>query len=65
MEPNTGFIYKMLANPRGDTPNTRFFLQAYAPLENGKLSPGDVLFLGTKEKCGELLGRLTFGELTQ
>lgn len=65
MEPNTGFIYKMIANPRGDTPDTRFFLQAYAPLENGKLSPGDVLFLGTREKCGELLDRLTAGELTQ
>lgn len=65
MEANTGFIYKMIANPRGDTPDTQFFLQAYAPLENGKLSPGDVLFIGTADKCRELLGHLTSGELTQ
>lgn len=65
MEANAGFIYKMIANPRGDTPETRFFLQAYEPLENGKLSPGDVLFIGTADKCREILDRLTSGELTQ
>ena len=38
MEPNTGFVYKMLANPRSDGPDTRFFLQAYTRTENGALS---------------------------
>lgn len=65
MEPNTGFVYKMLANPRSDGPDTRFFLQAYTRTENGTLSPGDALYIGTAEKCRELLDRLTSGELTQ
>lgn len=65
MEANTGFVFKMIANPRSDDPDTRFFLQAYKTSENGRLSPGDVLFIGAEEKCRELLGRLTSGELTQ
>ena len=65
MEPNTGFVYKMLANPRSDGPDTRFFLQTYTQTENGTLSPGDALYIGTAEKCRELLDRLTAGELTQ
>ena len=65
MEPNTGFVYKMLANPRSDGPDTRFFLQAYTRTENGALSPGDALYIGTAEKCRELLDRLISGELTQ
>lgn len=65
MEANAGFVFKMIANPRSDGPDTRFFLQAYKTSENGKLFPGDVLFIGAEEKCRELLGRLTSGELTQ
>ena len=65
MEPNTGFVYKMLANPRSDGPDTRFFLQAYTRTENGALSPGDALYIGTAEKCRELLDRLISEELTQ
>ena len=65
MEPNTGFVYKMLANPRSDGPDTRFFLQAYTRTENGALSPGDALYIGTAEKCRELLDRLISGELMQ
>lgn len=65
MEANGGFVYKMAVNPRADTPNTRFFLQAYEKAENGKLFPRDVLYIGTEEQCRALLGRLSAGELTQ
>ena len=59
------FIYKMEANPRSENINDRFFLQAYEKEEIGKAIPRDVLFVGTPEKCRELLGKLEAGELTQ
>lgn len=65
MADNDGFVYKMMANPRSDSPDTRFFLQAYEKEENGKLLPRDVLFIGTQERCSAVLERLTAGELTQ
>ena len=65
MEDNDGFVYKMMANPRSDSPDTRFFLQAYEKEENGKQLPRDVLFIGTQERCSAVLERLTAGELTQ
>lgn len=62
MEANAGFVFKMIANPRSDSPDTRFFLQAYKALENGKLSPNEgenrlQLFFDekpTKEQCQAL-----------
>lgn len=63
--PEPEFIYKMEANPRSKSENDRFFLQAYEKEEAGKAIPRDVLFVGTPEKCRELLGKLETGELTQ
>ncbi|EOS22378.1 hypothetical protein C804_05784 [Lachnospiraceae bacterium A4] len=63
--PEPEFIYKMEANPRSENENDRFFLQAYEKEEAGKEIPRDVLFVGTPEKCRELLGKLEAGELTQ
>ncbi len=59
------FIYKIEANPRSENINDRFFLQAYEKEGNGRAIPRDVLFVGTPEKCRELLGKLETGELTQ
>ena len=52
MEPNTGFVYKMLANPRSDGPDTRFFLQAYTRTENGTLSPATRSILERRKSAG-------------
>lgn len=43
----------------------RSFLQAYEQQPDGKAIPGDLLFVGTPEKCRELLQSLNAGELTQ
>ena len=59
------YIYKMEANPRSDSADDRFFIQAYLPLGNGRAEIGDVLFIGTAEKCRELMEQLNTGELTQ
>ena len=59
------YIYKMEANPRSGSADDRFFIQAYLPLGNGRAEIGDVLFIGTAEKCRELMGQLNTGELTQ
>ena len=59
------FVYRMEANPRTDSRENSFFLQAYVPQENGRAKIGDVLYVGTPEKCQELLQKLTDGELTQ
>ena len=59
------YLYKMEANPRSESINDRFFLQAYEKEGNGKAIPRDILFVGTPEQCQELLGKLENGELTQ
>ena len=59
------YIYKMEANPRSESDSDRFFLQAYLPQEDGKAKIGDVLYIGTAEKCRELMVQLAAGELTQ
>ena len=59
------YIYKIEANPRSESQNDRFFLQAYLPQEDGTAKIGDVLYIGTPEKCRELMGQLNAGELTQ
>ena len=58
-------IYKVHANPRNDSIENRYLLQAYLTQENGMAKIGDVLFVGTPDKCRELMGRLVAGELTQ
>ena len=59
------YIYKMEANPRSESSNDRFFLQAYLPQEDGTAKIGDVLYIGTAEKCREIMVQLAAGELTQ
>ena len=59
------YIYKIEANPRSDSRENLSFLQAYLPQGDGTAEIGDVLYIGTPEKCRELLGQLNAGELTQ
>ena len=59
------YIYKIEANPQSDSIENRYFLQAYEAEGNGKAIPRDVLYVGTPEKCRELMGRLVSGEMTQ
>ena len=59
------YIYKVEANPRSDSRDNLYLLQAYIPQEDGKAKIGDVLYIGTPEKCRELMAQLTAGELTQ
>ena len=59
------YVYKMEANPRSESENDRFFLQAYLPQGDGKAQIGDVLYIGTAEKCREIMVQLAAGELTQ
>ena len=58
-------IYKVHANPGSDSRDNLYFLQAYFPQEDGKTKIGDVLYIGTPEKCRELMAQLNAGELTQ
>ena len=64
-EPKQEAIYKVHANPRSDSRDNLYLLQAYIPQEDGKAKVGDVLYTGTPEKCRELMAQLTAGELTQ
>ena len=57
-------IYTMHTNPRSESLADRSFLQAYEQQPDGKAIPGDLLFVGTPEKCRELLQSLNAGELT-
>ena len=58
-------IYKVHTNPRSESIKDRYFLQAYLPQEDGKANIGDVLYIGTSQKCRELMAQLVAGELTQ
>ena len=58
-------IYTIHTNPRSESLADRSFLQAYEQQPDGKAIPGDLLFVGTPEKCRELLQSLNAGDLTQ
>ncbi len=58
-------IYKVRKNPYSDRMENRYLLQEYVTQENGMAKIGDVLYMGTQEKCRELMGQLVAGELTQ
>lgn len=58
-------IYKVHTNPRSESIKDRYLLQAYLPQEDGKAKIGDVLYIGTPQKCRELMAQLVAGELTQ
>ena len=62
---NPEYIYMVHANPRSDSRGNLYLLQAYIPQEDGKAKIGDILYIGTPEKCRELMGQLNTGELTQ
>ena len=59
------YFYRVHANPRSDSRENLYFLQAYISREDGKAKIGDVLYIGTPEQCLELLDQLNTGELTQ
>ena len=58
-------VYRVRNNPYSDTPENSHILQEYAVQENGVAKLGDILFIGTAEKCRELMEQLNTGELTQ
>ncbi|MBS7144146.1 MAG: DUF4316 domain-containing protein [Roseburia sp.] len=64
--PHAGYIYKVETNPRSTGSKDLYFLQAYETTEEkSRVIPRDVLYIGTPEKCRELMERLASGELTQ
>lgn len=59
------FIYMVHANPCSESIQDRYFLQAYLSQGNGNAKIGAVLFVGTPDKCRELMQQLNNGEITQ
>ena len=59
------YIYQVRKNPYHDSKDNAYLLQAYLPQEDGRAKMGDVLYMGTPEKCRELMAQLDAGELTQ
>ena len=58
-------FYKVRQNPYSDSRENSHILQEYVSQDNGMAKLGDILYMGTPEKCRELLGKLETGELTQ
>ena len=58
-------FYKVRQNPYSDSRENSHILQEYIAQDNGMAKLGDILYMGTPEKCWELLGKLEAGELTQ
>ena len=56
---------KVRQNPYSDSRENSYILQEYVSQDNGMAKLGDILYMGTPEKCRELLGKLEAGELTQ
>ena len=59
------YFYRVHANPRSDSRENLYMLQAYIPQDNGRAKIWDVLYIGTPERCRELMDQLNTGELTQ
>ena len=59
------YFYRVHANPRSDSRENLYMLQAYIPQDNGRAKIGDVLYVGTPERCRELMDQLNTVELTQ
>ena len=59
------YFYRVHVNPRSDSRENLYILQAYIPQDNGRAKIGDVLYVGTPERCRELMDQLNTGELTQ
>lgn len=56
---------KVRQNLYSDSRENSYILQEYVAQDNGMAKLGDILYMGTPEKCRELLGKLEAGELTQ
>ena len=59
------YLYRVHATPSSDSRENLYMLQAYIPQDNGRAKIGDVLYVGTPERCRELMDQLNTGELTQ
>ena len=59
------YFYRVHATPSSDSRENLYMLQAYIPQDNGRAKIGDVLYVGTPERCRELMDQLNTGELTQ
>ena len=59
-------IYNVRSNPYSDSRENSYILQEYViAQENQPAKMGDALYIGTPEKCRELMAQLIAGELTQ
>ena len=59
------YLYRVHATPSSDSRENLYMLQAYIPQDNGRAKIGDILYVGTPERCRELMDQLNTGELTQ
>ena len=46
------YFYRVHANPRSDSRENLYMLQAYIPQDNGRAKIGDVLYVGTPNGAG-------------
>lgn len=60
-----GFVYRVRHNPYNNNKEESYFLQTYLTQKDGPAKLGDILYMGSPEKCRELMGKLLAGELTQ
>ena len=59
-------IYKVRRNPYSDSRENSYILQEYVFTQGSPTAKmGDALYIGTMEKCRELMGQLKSGELTE
>ena len=59
------YFYRVHATPSSDSRENLYMLQAYILQDNGRAKIGDILYIGTPERCRELMDQLNTGELTQ
>ena len=59
------YFYRVHATPSSGSRENLYMLQAYIPQDNGRAKIGDILYIGTPERCRELMDQLNTGELTQ
>ena len=59
------YFYRVHATPSSDSRENLYMLQAYVPQDDGRAKIGDILYVGTPERCRELMDQLNTGELTQ
>ena len=65
-QPEEESVYKVRRNPYSNSRENSYILQEYVFTQgNPTAKMGDALYIGTLEKCRELMGQLAAGELTQ